>query len=325
MTNSLRKFCFILYSIFLTTTAMAGALNSAIITADTLAALPNCLHYEIKGTCFWLTQTGEMVSTPYVQHHLPDVVVSIFNKPGDNPWLEINATLDVAGQAAQTGIVSLITGVPAGGGQHSFQNPFEQHVFFKEVDVIGNPALPALPTTPVLLRSAAVPMMPYFQSLLDSALWRGFPPLAVPEQVYAYGANVKHIIGSLSTAVWGGAYPPEGKIFAGNDAKAGAVAAQRAANLLTTRMTWGHLVQPLPTHCGSECEAAIIQENSDQTQFQAIYPLMETTCSAFGKSADYGENVKTPANGAYAWVLWRQYHGCVPAPPGSTFLYKLVI
>ena len=29
----------------------------------------------------------------------------------------------------------------AGGGQHSFHHPMEQHVFFKEVDVIGNPAI----------------------------------------------------------------------------------------------------------------------------------------------------------------------------------------
>ena len=30
----------------------------------------------------------------------------------------------------------------AGGGQHSFNEPMEQHVYFKEVDIIGNPALP---------------------------------------------------------------------------------------------------------------------------------------------------------------------------------------
>ena len=85
-----------------------------------------------------------------------------------------------------------------------------------------------LPTTPALLPSVAIPLIPYFQSMLDSTLWRGFPPLALPEQAYAYGADITHYVGSGATS--GVALIPyEGKTFAGNDAKAAAVIAQRAS------------------------------------------------------------------------------------------------
>ena len=79
-------------------------INSAEIIADTLAGLPECLHYEIKGSCFWLNPAGTLIATPYVQHYLPDTVVSVFNQPDQNPWLEIKNTLDQAGAAAQSGI-----------------------------------------------------------------------------------------------------------------------------------------------------------------------------------------------------------------------------
>ena len=313
----------LLLCLLLITSPVFSSTNSAEITADTIAGLPACLHYEIQGTCFWLNVTGTIITTPYVQHYLPDAVVSVFNEPADNPWLEINTTLDIASAEAQIGLIYALTGMVAGGGQHSFHQPMEQHVYFKEVDIIGNPALPILPTTPVLLPTAAIPLFPYFQSMLDSVLWRGFPPLAIPEQTLALGEDVIHTIGK-GTTVWGGVYPFEGKVITGNDRKAAAVIAERASQLLTAANTWGHVHQPLPMVCGTECRAAMIQENNKQTQFQLIYPTLETSCHVFGESADYGEHVKTPADGAYLWVLWRQYQGCVQAP-GSVFISKIVM
>lgn len=65
----------------------------------------NCLHYQIKGVRYWLTDTGATVTTPYVSHYLPDVVVSVFNpltdKNGGNAWLEMNDTIDQAGKVAE--------------------------------------------------------------------------------------------------------------------------------------------------------------------------------------------------------------------------------
>lgn len=317
-----KSWCILWFLLFLTSPIFSST-NSAEIIAGTMAGLPACLHYEIKGTCFWLNATGSLITTPYVQHYSPDAVVSVFNEPGDNPWLEMKVTLDTAAAEVQIGLISALTGLIAGGGQHSFHQPTEQPVFFKEVDVIGNPAIATLPTTPVLLSSAAIPLQPYFQSMLDSVLWRGFPPLAIPEQTVAYGEDMTHTVGKGAT-VWGGTYPFEGKVMTGNDAKAAAVIAQRASQLLTAANAWGHLHQPLPTVCGTQCSAAVIQENNHQTQFQLIYPTLETRCGVFGQSSHYGEHVTTPAQGAYVWVLWRQYQGCIPAP-GSIFIDKGVV
>lgn len=293
----------------------AGSLTSIDITARTLAALPSCLHYQITGVCMWLTPSGYTTTTSYVEHYLPDVVVSVFNKPGDNPWVEVNATLDQAGSLAENAIITALAKTPAGSGRHGFNDPLQQNTFFKEVDIIGNPAVSALPTEAMLLPSAAVPMQPYFQSMLDSALWRGFPPQAIPEQTYAMGTSLVNYIGNTGGAVtWGSALPFEGKIQTSNDAKAAAVIAQRASNLLTATNSWGHIYQPLPIICGQACSAAIIKQNNDTTQFQRIYPDTQTTCEVFGQTMTYGEEIEPEANGAYAWVLWRKYQGCIPGP-----------
>src|SRR5262249_33091022 len=156
------------------------------------------------------------------------------DKNGGNPWLEIQTTLDQAGEAIEKQIISALAHIPAGGGEHSFENLLQQNVYFKTVDILGNPALDGLPSTPVLLPSTASSLTPYFQSMLDSFLWRGFSPFADAEQLNAITANITHYIGSHAGAInWGGPYPFEGKVETSNDAKAAAVIAQRASILLT--------------------------------------------------------------------------------------------
>ncbi len=299
--------------------ASANSINTAFITESTIAALPQCLHYQIKGVCYWLTETGVTVTTPYVSHYLPDVVVSVFNPPtdknGGNPWVEIKDTLDQAGKIAQQEIITSLAHVKPGGGQHGFENPLQQNVYFKEVDIIGNPALPLLPSTPALLPSTASPLKPYFQSMLDSALWRGFAPQAEPEQAAALREDITHFIGSNGGAInWGGTYPFEGKVETSNDAKAAAVIAQRASILLTAKNSWMHVYQPLSIKCGQECDAAVIQEDDQNTQFQLIYPKNQSSCQVFGKTNSYGEDYESAGQEAYVLILWRHYQGCIQIP-----------
>lgn len=322
------KFLGLLIALIMPFCANANSTNSALITASTLAAIPNCLHYQVKGACYWLNAAGITITTPYVSHYLPDVVVSVFDpltdKNGGNPWVEINTTLDQAGEVTEKEIIATIAHAPAGGGQHGFENPLEQNVFFKEVDIIGNPALSVLPTTPVLLPSTAAVLQPYFQSMVDSALWRGFSPQAVPEQADAVTEDITHYVGSSGGSInWGGAYPFEGKVETTNDAKAAAVIAQRASILLTASNSWAHLYQSLPTSCGVECSADIVQEDNNNTQFQLVYPIQQNYCQVFGKSSTYGEDFEQQANGSYVWVLWRHYQGCIAGI--GTYIGKTVI
>lgn len=301
-----------------------SAINSVEIAARTLSAAPHCLHYQIKGVCFWQFK-GVITKTNYLIHYLPDVVVSVFNKSNENPWLEMRDTLDVAGSAAQSAIVSGLTEDKVGSGQHKFNNPLVENTFFKEVDIVGNPALATFSNYAQFLPSAASIGMPYFQSMLDSALWRGFSPQADPEQLYAASVALVRYIGMGGGSVtWGTAVPFEGKIETSNDAKAAAVVAQRASNLMTTTnaSSFGHVYQPLGTTCGTQCKAATIKENDDDTQFQMIFPVAETTCERFGQHVSYGEEAETKTQGAYAWVLWRKYEGCVQG--AGTFVGKVL-
>lgn len=287
-------------------------INSATMTADTLEALPSCVHYEIKGLCYWANWNG-INTTPYIEQYLPDVVVTVFNKPGDNPWLEIRDTYDEAGKAAENQIVSSLTDLKVGDGQHSLDDVREQNVFFKEADVIGNPGLAVLPKDIVFLPSTATPFVPYYQSMLDAASWRGLPQIktTLAEEAYAMVADPFHHVGTQFIN-WGGVYPHEGKVASSNDAKAAAVIAQRAGDLITSNnpIILGHIYKPLSTQCGEECNAAAIQENSSNTKFQMIYPVEENRCDYFGKTIDFGQTAETQTNGAYVWIVWRHYSGC---------------
>lgn len=285
-------------------------INSATITEATAQAMPDCLRFHLIGACVWFSTYTGYSETPLVEYYSPDVVVSVFNKAGDNPWMEINNSLDQAGKIAEEQIVTSLSQDNAGSGQHSYGDIHEQNIFFKEADVIGNPGLVTM-NQPELLPSTAIPLNPYYQSMFDAGMWRGFPnvPFVLAEESYAVIADSVHHVGTLPIN-WGGIYPHEGKVATTNDAKAAAVIAQRAGDLMTLAAMPGHIYQPLSNQCGAHCAAAPIKENSDKTQFQMIYPVQENTCDYFGKTVVYGENVETQTNGAYVWIIWRHYRGC---------------
>ncbi len=207
----------LLYLANLSDRAHAGTITSADITTQTIAAVPSCMHYKLEGACFWVDEWGFVSETPYVDQYLPDVVVSVFNQPGDNPWLEMNDTIDQAGKVAEEKIVPEASGGDAVGyGQHSMADTHEQSVYFKEADVIGNPALVIIDHNPFMLSSTATPLMPYFQSMLDATMWRGFAPEAMPEKIVAEGQDMVRRVGTFPIT-WGGAFPIEGSTNAGNE------------------------------------------------------------------------------------------------------------
>lgn len=299
--------CMFLFCFVLATTVEADSINSATITKSTLKAFPNCVHYRFPThVCFWISKLGKVNTTPVLSHYLPDLVVTVFSKPKDSPWFEINKIVDKAGKPIEQGIVHGMTGFDAGNGNHSFQEEYEQNVVFKEADVIGNPALLVIPSLG-LLPSTAKPWKLYFVSMVDSLLWRGLPPASIPEEGTALGLNITRHIGKGLTN-WGGLYPHEGKVLSDNDAKAAMVIAARAADLVTNRPL-GHIYQKLSTECGEHCDAARIQENSEETYFQMIYPIEQNDCLILGDNESYSPDMLNN-KGAYVWIVWRHYEGC---------------
>ncbi len=151
----------------------------------------------------------------------------------------MNISIDQAGKAMEDPIVQTVAnGVHAGYGQHSMATEHEQSVYFKEADVIGNPAL-AVFDHALFLPSTATPLFPYFQSMADGVLWRGLTAASMPEKVMAVPEDIVRHVGTCTHAIpgirpsgrasrvqnsllqfcpinWGSVFPIEGKVFAGN-------------------------------------------------------------------------------------------------------------
>ena len=295
---------------------------------DTLKAVPQCLHYRVFGLCYWLVCDGAICnihSTLKVEHYLPDAVVSVYRQYQNNPWDYANRAVDTA--AYQAGVTAV--GMKLGGGNESTRSQYDQDTHFKEVDIIGNPAISVFSVAKygLIPASLAKPFMPYYVSLADAYVWRS--PLV---EMTRYPANLLpgvHIVGSLLNN-WGSIYPRTGFILQPQDVKAAAVIAQRAADI-TTRSLQPHIYHPLPSgSCGSDCTVVEVKENNTDTQWQMIYPIVETECSVFGKNDlkqrhPWGSEAARASKGDYVWVLWRRYHGCIPADGkylGSTTLKR---
>ena len=82
------------------------------------------------GGCFWLRCSlfeCSIETAVKVGHYTPDLVVSVYNELGGNPWSEIRATLGLAQRTAATGLLGTLLPVPidsAGGASALFMLPF---------------------------------------------------------------------------------------------------------------------------------------------------------------------------------------------------------
>jgi integrating conjugative element protein (TIGR03756 family) len=301
----------VVWALIITTTVHAKTLTSIDIVHATLSAAMKseggCLHYQLPTRfCLWFSPWMGRNTTPLLDHYLPDLIVIVYRNAGENPWIEANALFDIPSAAVQSRVIQKI-----GSGNHSFLDAHEQQVIFKEADVIGNPALAILPKYmgEMLLTSTATPLKPYFQSTLDSALWRGLMPEALLEETASVVLGEIHHIGTGFTD-WGSVYPHEGSVIGNNDAKASMVIAARAADLLTNPTSYGHIHQSLDNSGGTHYTAAPITENSNDTLFQLIYPTEKTNCVPLGTNDSYDERMLNE-QGVYVWIVWRHYQGCM--------------
>lgn len=306
---------------FLTSTAFGSSnsgsqINTAEISADTLAAVPSCLHYEIEGLCFWLRCSWHgcwIETTLKVSEYLPDLTMSVFDQAGSNPWLLPNETLDKAGLVSAEVQTSTLTGDAYGFGSASdLAGHHTSDDRLKEVDVLGNPVA-KLFQPPVFIPSNSEPLLPYFQSMLDAASWRsGLTEMFYPGSV----VPGVHDIGQFPYNVWGSLYPRTGFVDTDDDAKAGAVIAQRSASIIT-QIDQPHVYYPLSETCGSHCKAYSAVENDATTiQWQMVYPIASTSCNIFGVNylghlMPWGSDAAEVGQGSYVWVMWHHYEGCI--------------
>lgn len=183
----------------------------------------------------------------------------------------------------------------------------------------------------LLCPSETTSFFPYYLSQLDAVGWR----FAVPEMFYPQ-ALVPGLdeIGNFPWYTWGSLYPRAGSLSTKNIDQAGAVFAQRAANIATKSgqpHVYVHAAGPVADSFGAQLNGG--------TKWQMLSPRKETTCAVFGTTPDYPagyDNVLANTltkvtqvatglgnlgsggvsgldentQGNFSWALWRHYNCC---------------
>jgi integrating conjugative element protein (TIGR03756 family) len=303
------RLCHSLIPSLLAVTLPAAAITTPQIIASALS--PDCLQYRVVGICYWLmcTPLGCSVKTSVkVKHNLPELVVSAYSTPGDNPWQEM----------AFFG--TSIAGAEGGGDTNPRQDNAKTKIRFKNADAIGHPADASfysfLSANGYSCSSNVVPFQPYFISTLDWLAWRsGIPEMLYPE---ALTPGVREV--GQTADLWGNVYPRAGALGQTHDYKAGAVVAQRAADIVT-RSGQIHVYLPwTPVSRPGYWPPSPVQEGkSGNHGWQMLSPKRENQCAIFPDRSiteTYADRLATDGN--YAWALWRPYTCCQRR--GQTFL-----
>lgn len=278
----------------------AGELKTATIVKA--AADTKCLDYRVVGACLWLdcNLSGcQIKSSPQVAHYLPDALVLAYTD--SSPWAPARAA------------ARLTPDWLGGGGASASDEGVDLR--FHKVDIFGSPALTAIDALPHALhcRSVADPLSPYFFSDADFIGWRLGLPDSLHPDAFLPG---RRLIGSLGN-IWGAVFPRSGFVLQADRPKAAAVAAQRAADIVTRRGQ-SHVYRPMLGGCGDGCDPPeeLNENDAGSGKWQMLYPKVGK-CEVFGDDADWSRG-RYAGDGRYAWHLWRPYRCC--SKRGQRFL-----
>jgi len=302
-----------------------------ITTADIVESGVNeeCINYCIVGICYFLlcTPVGCTINTSArIDHNLPDLVVTVYDEPEENPWIEYREIMGNAEVAAQEGILSSITGTPVSGGNLiTAVTDIDNKLRFKEASVVGNPFIEITKNNfsgGYLCPSDASPYTPYFSSSFDYLGWRwGLPDrfnsaALIPGKREIGSRSVSNILGNT----WGAVYPRMGTVLQQDDAKAAAVVAQRAVDIVT-RDGQPHVYRSLKDNSEeatikdqSRAKSSQNGSNEKRDLWQMISPKKDQSCLAFGnKDPNWSAGRNPEGKNQYAWNYWRNYQCCLPA------------
>jgi integrating conjugative element protein (TIGR03756 family) len=242
--------------------------------------------------------------------------VSVYDEPGDNPWQEMESLLGSLDSGIVSGIVSTFHGAFVGGGHRTEGgNPAtDQSLRFKEVTAIGHPFSSVsdfIGNTGYYCPSEAESFNPYLLSSLDALTWR----LGLPEMLYLQNLLPgRRVVGDGIQQQWGPVWPRTGFINQKDDAKAAAVIAQRAGNIVTqTRQP--HIYNALDGNGYNRTwlPGELVENDPSTGVWQMLAPKVDEQCYAFGEndvlSTSWSEGRHSEDN-RYAFTLWRPYECC---------------
>ncbi len=281
--------------------------------------------------CYWLrcSWNGCRVrSSLKIGHYNPDLVVAVYNELGANPWVEARTILGPIQRAAANGLLGSLFSLPAGsaGNRTEGRRLGHTNLIFREADAIGHPLdtlSDLVADADLLCPSQASTLVPYFQSALDAVSWRS----EIPEAIYP--ASLIPGLREISRSplqTWGSVHPRTGWVTQTDEAKAAAVIAQRATDIVT-RTAQPHVYVPLQGASGSGRwpPGPLLEVDRTTGVWQRLHPDPESSCDVFGTDdltspAGWGAG-KIDDGGDYVWNLWRPYECC--RRRGQWFLYDI--
>lgn len=313
----------------------AATITTPEIVAQTAVASFACMRWMPVGICYWLqcSWSGCSVRTSLkVGHYNPDLVVSVYNELGGNPWAEIRASLGLAQRKAAAGLLGSLLKVPVDSAGNRSEGTHERrdhkNLLFRETDAIGHPlsTLSGIAASGgYVCQSQTRSFVPYFQSGLDALAWRQ----EIPEILYpASWVPGLREVGAWPLQTWGSVHPRTGWTTQVEEPKAAALNAQRVGDIVT-RTGQPHIYVPLRgTGIGSQRvwpPGPLYEQDARTGTWQMLAPRAEASCGIFGTNdlADltgWGGG-RVDAAGDYVWNLWRPYQCCNRR--GQWFLFDI--
>ncbi len=278
-----------------------------------------CLNYCITGICVWLRCSlyrCSIETSIKVSHYNPDLVVSVYDKPGDNPWREARALYGALEERATQSMVGIFHDAYSGGGHRveGGHHGTDHSLRFKEVTAIGHPfssLTDFIGNSGYYCPSEAESFEPILSSGFDALVWR----LGLPEMLYLHNLLPgRRIVGSGVQQQWGPVWPRTGFINQKDDVKAAAVIAQRAGNIVT-QTGQPHVYNPLNgnNYNRTWLPGELVENDPDTGVWQMLAPKMDSQCYVFGENDVYRQSWSTgrqSEDNRYAFALWRPYECC---------------
>lgn len=293
-----------------------SSINSVKMATTIAKHYAEYMRWHPIGMCVWMhwSMFGPYYTyTLELDEYLPDLVVTVFNENGDDPWTETKVSFDKLSQALGNTTIRAVTGDELTDG-HNTSTRGEMNnnsVITKSVDVIGSP-MSLLNIPYVTLRADTTGYMPYYQSGVDAVPGR----LGIAEALRKETWNpMGNYIGGSFINHWAYEFPRDMSVDNNNDFKASVSVALHAADIVTNRNTL-HVVNSTADSCGRNCSVAnVIEENADEHEiWEEVYPTdkhIQLGQSDTSSATPLGQEDEKQGHGNYVYVIWRHYRGCM--------------